>query len=88
MRRARPTTSRSNGDGDNSEATFTGTLGGSVGLDTPGHFSFAALDGTTGTVGTETVNYSWAANTLTATGPRGVLFTVRGHRSRRPAPTR
>ncbi len=59
-----------------SEAIYTGTLGGSVGLDTPGVFSFAALDGTSGTVGTETVIYSWAANILTATGPRGVLFTV------------
>ena len=76
-----------NGDGDNNEATFAGTLGGSVGLDTPGTFSFAALNGTTGTVGTETVNYSWAANTLTATGPRGVLFTVWSPIPR-PAPTR
>ena len=50
-------------DGDNNEATFAGTLGGSVGLDTPGTFSFAALNGTTGTVGTETVNYSWASPT-------------------------
>ncbi|WP_192385963.1 DUF5801 repeats-in-toxin domain-containing protein, partial [Mesorhizobium silamurunense] len=41
-------------------------------------FSFAALNGTSGTVGTETVAYSWDAgtNTLTATGPRGTLFTV------------
>ena len=36
------------GDGDNNEATFAGTLGGSVGLDTPGTFSFAALHGTSG----------------------------------------
>jgi Domain of unknown function (DUF5801) len=64
--------------GDTSEATFMGVLGGSVGLDVPGTFSFAALNGTTGTVGTETVSYSWnsGSNTLTATGPRGVLFTV------------
>ena len=67
-----------NSDGDNNEATFTGVLGGSVGLDVPGTFSFAALNGTTGTVGTETVSYSWnsGTNTLTATGPRGALFTV------------
>ena len=53
-------------------------LGGSVGLDVPGTFSFASLNGTTGTVGTETVVYSWnsGSNTLTATGPRGALFTV------------
>ena len=64
--------------GDTSEATFTGVLGGSVGLDVPGTFSFASLNGTTGTVGTETVVYSWnsGSNTLTATGPRGALFTV------------
>ncbi|MBD9511063.1 type I secretion C-terminal target domain-containing protein, partial [Ensifer sp. ENS10] len=39
-------------------------------------FSFAGLHGTSGTIGQETVNYSWSGNTLTATGPRGVLFTV------------
>ena len=63
---------------DTSEATFTGVLGGSVGGDTPGTFSFAALNGTTGTVGQETVTYSWDAltHTLTAAGPRGGLFTV------------
>ena len=67
-----------NTDGDNYEANFSGTLGGSVGLDQPGTFSFAALGGTSGTVGTETVNYTWNAanNTLTATGPRGPLFNV------------
>ncbi|QFI69846.1 type I secretion C-terminal target domain-containing protein [Sinorhizobium alkalisoli] len=61
-------------------ASFSGTLGGSVGGDGAGAngFSFAGLNGTTGTVGQETVSYSWngATNTLTATGPRGVLFTV------------
>ncbi|WDZ81077.1 type I secretion C-terminal target domain-containing protein (plasmid) [Ensifer adhaerens] len=59
-------------------ATFSGTLGGSVGADGAGAngFSFAGLHGTSGTVGQETVNYSWSGNTLTATGPRGVLFTV------------
>ena len=41
-------------------------------------FSFAGLNGNTGTVGTETVTYSWdgGTNTLTATGPRGALFQV------------
>ena len=35
------------------------------------------MDGLTGTVGQETVTYSWdGVDTLTATGPRGVLFTV------------
>ena len=67
-------------DGDTSEATFTGLLGGSVGSDGAGAngFSFAGLNGTGGTVGTETVTYSWdgGTNTLTATGPRGALFKV------------
>ena len=66
--------------GDTSEATFTGQLGGFVGGDGAGAngFSFAGLNGNTGTVGTETVTYSWdgGTNTLTATGPRGALFKV------------
>ena len=55
--------------GDTSEATFTGELGGSVGSDGAGAngFSFAGLDLTTGTVGTETVTYSWTAGTHTLT---------------------
>ncbi|WP_449394901.1 T1SS-143 repeat domain-containing protein [Devosia riboflavina] len=57
-------------------AAFSGTLGGSVGGDTPGVFSFAALAGSSVTVGQESVDLTWAANVLTATGPRGVLFTV------------
>ena len=61
-------------------ATFTGTLVGSVGADGAGAngFSFAGLAGQTGVVGQETVTYAWDAttNTLTATGPRGALFTV------------
>ncbi|MER9580698.1 DUF5801 repeats-in-toxin domain-containing protein, partial [Mesorhizobium sp. M0276] len=69
-----------NTDGDNNEATFSGTLGGSIGGDGAGAngFSFATLNGTTGTVGQESVTYNWdaAGNTLTATGPRGDLFTV------------
>ncbi|RWK34869.1 DUF5801 repeats-in-toxin domain-containing protein [Mesorhizobium sp.] len=69
-----------NTDGDNNEATFSGTLGGSVGGDGAGAngFSFAALNGTAGTVGQESVTFSWDAgtDTLTATGPRGALFTV------------
>ncbi|MBZ9775971.1 beta strand repeat-containing protein, partial [Mesorhizobium sp. CO1-1-8] len=63
-----------------SEATYNGTLGGSLGGDGAGAngFSFATLNGTNGTVGQENVTYSWDAgnDTLTATGPRGVLFTV------------
>ncbi|WP_189363029.1 DUF5801 repeats-in-toxin domain-containing protein, partial [Mesorhizobium sp. M4A.F.Ca.ET.022.05.2.1] len=74
-----------NTDGDNNEATFSGTLGGSVGGDGAGAngFSFAALNGTTGTVGQENVAYSWDAgtHTLTATTTSGdrigtALFTV------------
>ena len=55
-------------------------LGGSLGGDGAGAngFSFAGLNGTTGTVGTETVNYSWAGNTLTATGPRACVVHDRG----------
>lgn len=59
-----------------SEAIYNGTLGGSVGGDVPGTFSFAALHGTSVTVGLESANLTWAGNILTATGPRGVLFTV------------
>ena len=48
---------------DASEATFTGVLGGSVGADGAGSngFSFAGLDGQSGTVGQENVTYSWTA---------------------------
>ncbi len=69
-----------NSDGDNNEATFAGTLTHNFGLDGAGTVSFAALDGTNGTVGTETVTYAWSEaagiGTLTATGPRGLLFTL------------
>ena len=67
-----------NTDGDNNEATFGGTLAAASGATVPARFSFASMDGTTGTVGQEKVNYSWNADisTLTATGPRGVLFRV------------
>ena len=62
---------------DTSEASFTGNLGFDVGNDTPATISVdPALDGTTAQVGTETVTYTVDGNTLTATGPRGVLFTV------------
>ena len=66
-----------------SEATFSGVLGGSVGNDVPGTFSFAALAGTTAAVGQDNVTYSWTAgsSTLTATTvggtrPGTALFTV------------
>ena len=65
-----------NGDGDNNEATFGGTFVANFGGDAPGTFSLAGMNGTSGLVGTETVNYSYTGNVLTATGPRGVLFTV------------
>ncbi|MEH2513019.1 T1SS-143 domain-containing protein [Nitrobacteraceae bacterium AZCC 1564] len=58
--------SDSNADGDNNEATFAGTLAGATGADVPGTFDFASLDGAQGTVGQESVKYSWAGNTLTA----------------------
>jgi T1SS-143 domain-containing protein len=50
-----------NTDGDNNEATFSGQLLATFGADTPGSFSFASMGGTTGTVGTEMVNYTWSA---------------------------
>ena len=76
------------GDTNPSEAIYTGTLAFSFGGDGAGLIGFASMAlvvnggtatiGGTGTVGTETVTYSWSSstNTLTATGPRGVLFTV------------
>ena len=67
-----------NSDGDNDQATFSGLLNLDFGGDGAGSVSFAAMDGDTAMVGTEEVTYDWDAgsNTLTATGPRGVLFTV------------
>ena len=62
---------------DTSEASFTGLLDFSVGNDGPASIGFdPALDGSTAMVGTEMVTYSVSGTTLTATGPRGVLFTV------------
>ena len=64
-------------------STFTGTLAGSVGDDGAGANGFAFVSGT-GTVGQETVAYSWdaATSTLTATVTGGArdgtdLFTVK-----------
>ncbi|WP_324829182.1 DUF5801 repeats-in-toxin domain-containing protein [Qipengyuania zhejiangensis] len=62
---------------DTSEATFTGTLTFDPGSDAPASIGFdPTLDGATATVGTETVTFSLSGSILTATGPRGVLFTV------------
>jgi VCBS repeat-containing protein len=66
------------GAGTSSEAVWTGTLQGSGG-DAPLNFAFSSsLNGTTVAVGTETATYSVSGDglTLTATGPRGVIFTV------------
>ena len=84
------------GDADgaaSSEATFSGVLGGSVGNDVPGTFSFAALAGTTAAVGLETVTYGWDAATSTLTAPpsaaRGPARCSRSTSPiRRRAPTR
>ena len=46
-----------------SEAIFHGLLTLSFGGDGPGTVTFAAMDGLSGTVGTETVLYSWAGST-------------------------
>ena len=74
------------GDADgsaSSEASFSGTLPFTYGDDGGGSVTFANLHDTTGTVGTETVTYSWNAgtSTLMATineGPRSgtELFKV------------
>ncbi|WP_313805025.1 Ig-like domain-containing protein [Sphingobium sp.] len=52
-----------------SEASFSGTLPFTFGPDGGGSVTFSNLNGTTGTVGTDSVSYSWngATNTLTAT---------------------
>jgi uncharacterized protein YegL len=65
-------------DGDHNEATFSGKLNFTTGNIPATINAFAEMDGKTGTVGQETVTYSWnnTTDTLTATGPRGVLFTV------------
>ncbi|MFQ2101518.1 VWA domain-containing protein [Aeromonas sanarellii] len=65
-------------DLDNNEATFSGTLAFNSGGDGVGSVNFANMHNTTGTVGQETVAYSWngSNNTLTATSVRGALFTV------------
>ena len=63
---------------DNNEATFSGSLAFNFGGDGVGSVDFANMHNTTGTVGQETVTYSWNGtnNTLTATSVRGALFTV------------
>ncbi|KEQ54180.1 Ig-like domain-containing protein [Sphingobium chlorophenolicum] len=65
------------------EASYSGTLPFTFGADGGGSVTFANMNGLTGTVGTDTVSYSWnaASNTLTATittvGGRGTpLFQV------------
>lgn len=65
-------------DPDYNEATFSGTLPHNFGPDGPGGVGFGAMNGQTGMVGIEEVTYAWdnGTNTLTATGPRGALFTV------------
>ncbi|MFC3784741.1 VCBS repeat-containing protein [Sphingopyxis italica] len=67
-----------NGDGDNDQATFSGLLNLDFGGDGAGSVNFAAMDGLSVSVGQESVQLAWNAgtNTLTATGPRGALFTV------------
>jgi len=61
------------------ETIFQGVLDGSFGKDGAGGFCFSqTLDGTTAMLGQETVTYtvSMGGLLLTATGPRGELFTV------------
>jgi len=67
-----------NSDGDNNQATFSGLLNLNFGGDGPGSVNFAAMNGLFVIVGQESVQLGWNAgtNTLTGTGPRGVLFTV------------
>ena len=56
----------------------SGILAHAFGADGAGSIDFAAMNGLTGTVGTETVSYTWNVDThtLTATSERGDLFTV------------
>ncbi len=66
---------------DTSEKTFTGNLGGYVGLDVPGVYSFSEMNGDAWTLGQESGTFSWAGNILTANivgGPRNgtALFQV------------
>ena len=60
-----------------SEAVFNGSIDVDFGAD-GGTVTFANLDGTQAQVGTETVTLNWdeGSRTLTATGPRGILFDV------------
>ncbi|GAA4029632.1 hypothetical protein GCM10022281_06030 [Sphingomonas rosea] len=60
-----------------SEAVFNGKINVNWGNDAAGSsITFANLNGTTGTVGTETVTYSWSGSTLTATSARGPVFQI------------
>ncbi|MEA1072707.1 DUF5801 repeats-in-toxin domain-containing protein [Sphingomonas sp. LY160] len=61
-----------------SEAIYHGKFTATSGGDTIVNYTLAGMNGTTGTVGTETVTYSWNAtdSVLTATGPRGALFDI------------
>ncbi|WP_447932829.1 beta strand repeat-containing protein [Sphingopyxis fribergensis] len=65
-------------DGDNNQATFSGLLNLNFGGDGAGSVNFAAMNGQFVIIGQESVQLGWNAgtNTLTGTGPRGVLFTV------------
>ncbi|HEV7233196.1 MAG TPA: DUF5801 repeats-in-toxin domain-containing protein, partial [Sphingorhabdus sp.] len=68
------------GAGVGNEAVYTGQINVNFGNDT-GTVSFANLHNTAGTVGTETVTYTWSGTTLTATVNAGarngtVLYTV------------
>ncbi|MDP3300964.1 MAG: Ig-like domain-containing protein [Sulfuricurvum sp.] len=60
-----------NTDGDNNEATYSGTLTHTTGGDIPVVVSLAGMNGLSGTVGTENVSYAWVGNTLTATTTSG-----------------
>jgi T1SS-143 domain-containing protein len=68
----------SSGDAAGELTTTSGTLNHDFGADGAGSIHFASLDGTTDTLGTETVTYTWddASNTLTAASARGVVLTV------------
>ncbi|MBO6946324.1 Ig-like domain-containing protein, partial [Altererythrobacter sp.] len=63
------------GAGLSNEAVFVGSIDVDFGNDT-GTVDFSNLHNTSGMVGTEMVNYTWSGTTLTATGPRGTLFTI------------
>jgi hypothetical protein len=66
------------GDVAGEASSISGILAFDFGPDGVGDINFAAMNGISGSLGTETVTYSWDdnTNTLTASSGRGDVFTV------------